>query len=74
MLNFVFSEKYLGIDSPSHFENDFSKNMVLLLYLLTDRTLLSDFLQLFRYWSRCVLQLFVNQVVKLQILKLTLSF
>ena len=32
MLNFDSSEKGLGIVSPPHFENDFSRKMVLILY------------------------------------------
>ena len=32
MLNSDFSEKVLGIVSPSHFANDFSRKMFLMLY------------------------------------------
>ena len=37
--------------------------MSLLEFALTDHILLPDFLYFLRYWSICVLQLFVNQVV-----------
>ena len=42
--------------------------------LLTDQVSLSGCLYFVRYWSVCVLQLFVNQVVTSLILQLTLSF
>ena len=32
MLNFNFSEKGMGLVSPSHFVDDFSKKMALILY------------------------------------------
>ena len=38
---------------------------------LTDQIALSDCLYFLRYWSICVLQLFVNQAVTSQILELT---
>ena len=42
-------------------------------YILpTDHISLPDCLYFLRYWSKCVLQLFVNLVVTLQFLKLTL--
>ena len=42
--------------------------------LLTDQISLPSYLYFVRYWAMCVLELFVNQVVMSQILKLTLSF
>ena len=63
MLNFDILEKGQGIVSPSHFENDFSRNWFSCYILLTDQILLSDSLYFLRYWPRWVLQLFVNQVV-----------
>ena len=42
--------------------------------LLIDQVLLCGSNYLVRYWAMCVLQLFVNLVVKTKILKLTLSF
>ena len=42
--------------------------------LLTDQISLSDYLSFLRYWAKCVLQLFVNQVVTSLILKLTVVF
>ena len=42
--------------------------------LLTDQILFSDSFYFLRSWPRCVLQLFVNQVVTSRILRLTLSF
>ena len=63
MLNFDFLEKGLEIVFPSHFENDLSRKMVLVLYLLTDQISLSGYLYFLRYWPKCVLQLCVNQVM-----------
>ena len=42
--------------------------------LLTDQISLPDCLYFLRYWSICLLQLLVNQVVTSQILKLILCF
>ena len=42
--------------------------------LLPDQISLPGYLYILRDWSICVLQLFVNQVVTSQILKLTLFF
>ena len=61
MLNFDFSEKGLGIVSPSHFVYNFSKKNIS--QILTDQISLPDCLYFLRYWSICLLQLFVNQVV-----------
>ena len=63
MLHFDFLEKGLGIVSPSHFVYDFAKKYFPSYDLLTDQTSLPDCLYFLRYWSICVLQLFVNQVV-----------
>ena len=65
MLNFNFSEKGLGLVSPPHFVNDFSRKMFLMCHViqLTDQISLSDCLYFLRYWTICVLQLFVNQAV-----------
>ena len=44
-------------------------------YLLwTDQISLSDCFYLLWYWAICVFQLFISEIVKLWILKLTLSF
>ena len=59
MLNFHFLEKGLGIVSPPHFVHDFSRRMFLMLYSLN---CLSDWLYFLRYWTICILQLFVNQI------------
>ena len=63
MLNFNFPGKGLGLGSPSHFVDDFSRKIVLMLHLLTNQISLSDYLYFSRYWAICVLQLFVNQAV-----------
>ena len=74
MLNFIFLKKGLGIVSPPHFVYDFSRKMFLKLYSLTDQIPLPDCLYFLRYWSICMLQLLVNQVVTSQVLKLSLCF
>ena len=74
MLNFDFLEKGLWIVSPSHFVYDFSRKVFLKSYSITDQISLPNCFYLLRYWSICVLQLFVNQVVMSYIFKLTLSF
>ena len=59
-----FLEDGLGIVSSSHFVYDFSKKIFFSCYaLLTDQISLPDCLSILRYWSICVLQLLVNQVV-----------
>ena len=63
MLNFDFLEVDLGIVSPPHFGYDFSKKCFSCYVLLTDQVSLPDCLYFLRYWSICVLQLFVKQVV-----------
>ena len=72
-LQFDFLEKRLGIVPLSHFMYDFSRKMFLMLYS-TEQTSLPNCLYFLRYWSICVLRLFVNQIVTLYILKLTMSF
>ena len=52
----------------------FQKNFSSCYILLTHQTSLPGCLYFLRYWARCLLQLFVNQVVTSLILKLTLSF
>ena len=42
--------------------------------ILTDQISLPDCIQFLRYWSICVFELYVNQVVMSHILKLSLSF
>ena len=74
MLNPDLLEKGMGIVSPPHFVYDFKEKCFSCYILLTDQIQLSDGLYILRYWAICVLQLFVNQVVTSQILKLTLSF
>ena len=74
MLNFDFLEKGLEIVSPPYFAYDFSRKCLSCYVLLTDQILLPDCLYLLRFWSICVLLLFVNQVVAQSILKLTISF
>ena len=74
MINFEFLEKGLGIVSPAHFVNDFSKQCSSCYALLTDQISLSGCFYFLRYLAICVLQLFVIQVVLSWILKLTLSF
>ena len=68
MLNFDFLDKDLGRVSPAHFVYDFSTKLFLILYsvniLLTHQISLPGCLYFLRYWAICVLQLFVNHVVK----------
>ena len=65
MLNFNFPEKGLGLVSPPYFVSDFQEKYFSCYILLTDQMLLSDCLYLSRCWAICVLQLFINQAVKL---------
>ena len=74
MLNFDFSEKGLGLALPPHFMYDYSRKCFTCYILLTHQISLPDCFYFLRYWSICVLQLFVNQFVTSQILKLTLFF
>ena len=61
---FNFLEKDLEIVYPLRFVHDFSRKMFVIL-LLSDLISLFDYLCFLKYWSICVLQLFVNQVVTL---------
>ena len=63
MLNFDFLEIDLGIVSPPHFVHEFSRKVFLMLCCINDQVSLPDCLYFLRYWSICVLKLFVNQVV-----------
>ena len=58
-----------GASLPVSFSTLFLKENIYLLYCVTDQISLSGCLCLMRYWAICVLKLFVNQVVKLGILK-----
>ena len=73
MLIFEFLEKVLGIVSPPHFVYDFFRKMFLTLYSINWPNVGLPY-YLLRYWAKCLLQLFVNHVVALCILKLILSF
>ena len=68
MLNFDLLDESLGIVSPAHSVYDvydFLTKMGSSCYiLLTDQISLSGCLYVLRYRTICVLQLFVNQVVK----------
>ena len=59
---FLFSERGLGIVSPSHFAYEYPSKMFHML-LLAGQISLSDCLYFLRYWAICVLQVFVNQSV-----------
>ena len=62
MLNFNFSEKGLGLVSPSHFVCNISRKMFCHAFiLLIDQISLSDCLYFSKYWAIYVLRLFVNQ-------------
>ena len=74
MPNFGFSEKELGLVSPPHFVIIIQEKCFTCYILLTDQISLPDCLYFLRYWSICVVQLFVNQFMTSQILKLILSF
>ena len=63
MLNFDILDKGLGIVSPAHFVYEFSTKMFSYYILLTDKISLPGFVYFLRYWAKCVLQLFLNQVV-----------
>ena len=60
ILNFSFLEKDLGTVSRPHLVCDFSRKMCLIYNLLTDHISVPDCRYLLRYWSICVLQLFLN--------------
>ena len=59
MLNLDFSEKGLGIVSPTHFEYDFSRKMFLMLHSINWPNLIAFFKTLGDMW----LQLLVMQIV-----------
>ena len=63
MLHFNFFKKGLGIVSPPHFCMIFQEKCFSSYILLTEQISLPDCLYLLRYWSICVLQLLVNQVL-----------
>ena len=66
MLKFDFLEKGLGMFSPPHFVYDISRKMFLVLYILiSEQISLSDCFYFLKFWAMYVLQLFVNQGVKL---------
>ena len=60
MLNFDFLKKGLGIVSPPHLGMIFQEKYFSSFILLTDQISLPDCIYILRYWSICVLQLFVN--------------
>ena len=75
MLNFDFLDEGLGIVSPPHFMCDFSPKMYTQCYiLLSNQISLSGCLYFLRYWTICLLQLFVNQVVTGTNFEINLSF
>ena len=63
MLNFNFSEKSLGLVSPPYIVYDSSRKMFVMLHSINGQISLSDYRYFSRYWTICVLQLFVNQAV-----------
>ena len=63
MFNFDFLEKGLGIVSPPHFCMILQEINFSCYILLTNQISLPNCLYYLRYWSVCVLQLFVNLVV-----------
>ena len=62
MLNFNFSEKGLGVVSPSHFQYDFSRKMFIMLHSITWPNFIV-WLPFLKYWAISVLRLFTNQAV-----------
>ena len=74
MLNFDFSDKFLGLVFHHILCIIFQEKYFPCYVLLTDQISLPGYLYILRDWTICVLQLFVNQVVTSQILKLTLFF
>ena len=63
MSNVDFLDKCLGIVSPAHFVYDFYQKCTLCYTLLTDQISSPGLPCFSRYWTICVLRLFVNQVV-----------
>ena len=74
MLNLNFLEKGLEIVFPLHFVYNFPRKMFSAYILFAEQISFPDFLYFLRYWLMGVLHMFVNQVVTLKILKLTLTF
>ena len=74
MLNLNFLEKALKIVFPLYFVYNFPRKMFSAYTLFAEQISFPDFIYLLRYWLICVLHMFVNQVVTLKILKLTLPF
>ena len=69
---FLKSKKRSGTKLPTSFTGwSLKKNISL---LLTNQISLCGCLCFVRYWTICVLQLFVNQVLRSHVLKLILSF
>ena len=64
----------LELASLPHFRIIFEEKYFSCYGLLIDLILLSGYFYIVRYWTICMLQLFVNQAVMSWILKLTLSF
>ena len=63
----------LELATLPHFQNNFEERCFFCYILLIDQISFSGCLNFVRYWAICVLELFVNQVVRSWILKLTLS-
>ena len=70
---FLKSKKRSGTSLSVSFSAWFLKKNIFLV-ILTGRISLFGCLYFARYWAICVLQLFVNQAVTSEILKLTLTF
>ena len=64
----------MEIVSPLHFAYDFLRKFFSCYILLTDPISLSDCLYFLRYWTNCVLQLFVSQFVTSKIFEINLIF
>ena len=65
MVNFNFLEKGLRLVSPPHLCMFFQEKCFSCYILITDQISFSDCLYISRYWTICILQLFVNQAVGL---------
>ena len=74
MLNLNFLEKALKIVFPLYFVYNFPRKMFSAYTLFAKQISFPDFIYFLRYWLICVLHMFVNQVVTLKNLKLTLPF
>ena len=64
----------LELVSLPHFLHNFLEKFFFCYILITDQVSQSSCLYFVRYWTICVMKLFVNQVVTSRIFKLTLSF